>query len=137
MTGEKPRKLFVNIPVEDLKRSIDFFRQLGFSFDPRFTDETATCMIVGDDAYFMLLTQERFTGFIRKSLADAQQATGALYAISVNSREEVDDMVRTALRNGGAPALEPFDHGFMYGSSFYDPDGHNWEVFFMDETAMA
>jgi hypothetical protein len=129
-------KLFVNIPVADLQRSIVFFEALGFRFNPHFTDATATCMLVGEDAYFMLLTRERFAGFSRRPASDPAAETGALYALSVDSRAEVDAMVQRALAAGGAPAAEPQDHGFMYGSSFYDPDGHHWEVFWMDPGAI-
>ena len=129
-------KLFVNIPVRDLQRSIDFFEALGFAFNPQFTDATATCMLVGEDAYFMLLTRDRFTGFSKRPLGDPRTETGALYALSVESREAVDEMVRKAVAAGGSHAVEPQDHGFMYGWSFYDPDGHHWEVFWMDPAAI-
>ena len=127
-----PRKLFVNIPVSDVQRSIEFFEALGFSFNPQFTDATATCMLVGEDAYFMLLTRERFADFSKRPAGDPRAQTGALFALSVSSREEVDAMVRTAVAAGGAHAADPQDHGFMYGWSFYDLDGHHWEVFWMD-----
>ncbi len=127
-----PHKLFVNIPVADLQRSIRFFEALGFQFNRQFTDATATCMLVGEDAYFMLLEQSRFAGFSRRVVADPRDGTGALFAISVNDRSEVDVMVKKAIEEGGAFAADPQDHGFMYGWSFYDPDGHHWEVFWMD-----
>ena len=133
--GTKPRtvhKLFVNIPVSDLQRSIDFFERLGFAFNTQFTDATATCMLVGEDAYFMLLTHEKFASFSKRPIGDPATTTTALYAIGVESRAAVDEMVNTAVANGGSHALEPQDHGFMYGWSFYDPDGHHWEVFWMD-----
>lgn len=132
----EPRKLFVNIPVRDLQRSIDFFEALGFSFNTQFTDATATCMLVGEDAYFMLLTNDKFREFSNRPAVDPSQATGALYAVSVNSRAEVDDLVHRAVKAGGSHAKEPQDHGFMYGWSFYDPDGHHWEVFWMDPAAL-
>jgi predicted lactoylglutathione lyase len=125
-------KLFVNIPVSDLQRSITFFESLGFAFNTQFTDATATCMLVGEDAYFMLLTRDRFTGFSLKPLGDPKAETNALYALSVDSRAEVDEMVRKAIAAGGSHAVDPQDHGFMYGWSFLDPDGHHWEVFWMD-----
>jgi uncharacterized protein len=131
-TPATPRKLFVNIPVSDLQRSIDFFEALGFTFNQQFTDATATAMLVGEDAYFMLLTREKFAGFTRRPLGDAGKATGAIYALGVESRAAVDEMVNRAVANGGSHALDPQDHGFMYGWSFYDPDGHHWEVFWMD-----
>ncbi|WP_345785247.1 VOC family protein [Roseisolibacter sp. H3M3-2] len=136
MVAKTPRKLFVNIPVADLQRAITFFEALGFAFNPHFTDHTATCMLVGEDAYVMLLTAEKFAGFTRRPTADAKAQTGALYALSADSREAVDAMVHAAIAAGGSHALEPMDHGFMYGWSFYDLDGHHWEVFWMDPAAV-
>jgi uncharacterized protein len=131
-----PHKLFVNIPVADLQASIRFFEALGFAFNTHFTDATATCMLVGEDAYFMLLDKARFAGFSKAPLADPRAATGALFALSVNSRAEVDAMVGQAIAAGGSHAVEPMDHGFMYGWSFKDLDGHHWEVFWMDPSAV-
>ena len=129
-------KLFVNIPVSDLQRSIRFFEALGFRFNPHFTDATATCMLVGEDAYFMLLTRDRFTGFSNRPAGDPRRETNALFALSVNSRAEVDAMVHKAIAAGGSHAVDAQDHGFMYGWSFYDLDGHHWEVFWMDPSAI-
>ena len=131
-----PRKLFVNIPVTDLQRSIVFFEALGFTFNTQFTDATGTCMLVGEDAYFMLLTRERFTDFSKRPVGDAQKETSALFAISVDSREGVDTIVKKAIDAGGSRAADPQDHGFMYAWSFYDLDGHHWEVFWMDPTTV-
>ena len=131
-----PHKLFVNIPVRDLQRSIRFFEALGFSFNQQFTDATATCMLVGEDAYFMLLTKEKFESFSKRSPGDARKETSALFALSASSRQEVDEMVRKAVAAGGSHALDPQDHGFMYGWSFYDLDGYHWEVFWMDPAAV-
>ena len=131
-----PHKLFVNIPVSDLQRSINFFEALGFAFNQQFTDATATCMLVGEDAYFMLLTKEKFGSFSKRPAGDPRSETNALFALSVNSREEVDAMVNKAVAGGGSHALDPQDHGFMYGWSFYDLDGHHWEVFWMDPAAI-
>ena len=133
----KPRKLFVNIPVGDVQRSITFFEALGFSFNPQFTDATATCMLVGEDAYFMLMDRTRFAGFSKRPVGEPSTETSALYAVSVNSREEVDAMVKQAIDAGGSHAADTQDHGFMYAWSFYDIDGHHWEVFWMDESAMG
>jgi predicted lactoylglutathione lyase len=132
----QPHKLFVNIPISDLQRSIEFFESLGFSFNAQFTDATATCMLVGEDAYFMLLTRDRFTGFGKRPAGDPRKETSALFAISVNSRAEVDATVKKAIAAGGSHAAEPQDHGFMYGWSFYDLDGYHWEVFWMDPSAV-
>ena len=131
-----PHKLFVNIPVSDVQRSIRFFEALGFAFNPQFTDATATCMLVGEDAYFMLLNRDRFTGFSKRPLGDPARETNALFALSVSSREEVDAMVRKAVAAGGSHAVEAQDHGFMYGWSFYDLDNHHWEVMWMDPKAV-
>lgn len=129
-------KLFVNIPVTDLQRAITFFEALGFRFNPGFTDATATCMLVGEDAYFMLLVRDRFQGFSGRPINDPGKETGAMFALSVDSREAVDAMVARAVAAGGSHAVEPQDHGFMYGWSFYDLDGHHWEVFWMDPAAI-
>src|SRR5690606_10887558 len=113
-----PHKLFVNVPVADVQRSIAFFEALGFGFNPHFTDATATCMLVGADAYFMLLERERFATFTKRPVGDPTASTVALYAIGVESREAVDEMVRRAVAAGGLHAIDPQDHGFMYGWSF-------------------
>jgi uncharacterized protein len=131
-----PRKLFVNIPVSDLQRSIVFFESIGFVFNPQFTDPSATCMLVGADAYFMLMVKDRFAGFSNKPIGDAQTVTGSLFAITADSRAEVDALYETALAAGATLAGEPIDHGFMYGRSFYDLDGYHWELFWMDSSAI-
>jgi uncharacterized protein len=129
------RKLFVNLAVEDLERSVPFFARLGFEFDPRFTDATATCMLVGEDAFFMLLAKDRFRDFTPNALSDPATSTEAIYALTADTREGVDDLVETALASGASPAGEPQDHGFMYSRSFRDLDGHHFEVFWMDMEA--
>jgi predicted lactoylglutathione lyase/uncharacterized protein YndB with AHSA1/START domain len=129
------RKLFVNLAVADLARSVEFFTALGFTFDRRFTDEHATCMIVGGDAFVMLLVRDRFGDFVQKEIADSATHTEAIMAVSAGSREEVDRLADAALGVGGQRAQDPTDLGFMYGRSFYDPDGHLWEAFWMDEAA--
>lgn len=135
-TPATPRKLFVNIPVRNLQRSISFFETLGFRFNPHFTDATGSCMLVGEDAYVMLLTRERFAEFSRRPTGDPRTETSALFALSAKSRAEVDEMVHAAVAAGGSHAADAQDHGFMYGWSFYDPDGHHWEVFWMDPAAI-
>lgn len=130
------RKLFVNLPVCDLKRSVDFFTQLGLTFDPRFTDESATCMLIGQDAYAMLLVRDRFLDFTGRDLCDTRTHTEGIFALSCASRAEVDRMAEGARRAGGAPAIKPHDHGFMYERGFYDLDGHHWTVFWMDPEAI-
>jgi predicted lactoylglutathione lyase len=136
MATGSSRKIFVNLAVKDLGRAVDFFTDLGFSFDPRFTDEQATCMIVSDDAFVMLLVEDRFKDFTRKSLADPATHTEAIVALSAESREQVDELADKALQAGGAPANDPLEMDFMYGRSFQDPDGHLWEVVWMDPSAL-
>jgi predicted lactoylglutathione lyase/ABC-type transporter Mla MlaB component len=130
------RMMFVNLAVDDLDRSVDFFKELGFTFDLRFTDETATAMVVNDQAVVMLLVRDRFKDFTEKEVADPGVATEAIMAVSATSREDVDAFADKALDIGGAPANEPMDMGFMYGRSFQDPDGHIWEVVWMDPSAL-
>ncbi len=130
------RKMFVNLAVKDLERSVDFFKKLGFGFDPLFTDAHASCMVIGDDAYVMLLDEERFKDFARKPIADATYDTESIVAISAESREDVDDLVDTALSEGGEPATETMEQAFLYGRSFYDLDGHHWEAVYMEPQAL-
>lgn len=129
------RLIFVNLAVADLDRSVEFFTKLGFTFDPRFTDETATSMVVSDQAFVMLLVKDRFADFTPKEIVDSKAQTEAIVAVSADSREEVDELVDTALAAGGSTANEPMDLGFMYSRSFEDPDGHLWEVVYMDVAA--
>jgi len=135
MTDENARKIFVNLAVRDLKKTKEFFSALGFSFNPKFTDDNAACMIVSDEAFVMLLNQPFFKTFTKREVCDTSKYTEGLLALSCDSRTEVDEMVKKALAAGGQPAMDPQDHGFMYGWSFYDPDGHHWEVFWMDPKA--
>lgn len=130
------KKIFVNLPVKDLKRSVDFFTSLGFSFNPQFTDEQATCMIIGENIYAMLLVENRFKDFTNKKISDAKTSTEVLIALDAESRQAVDDMVKKAAEAGGTIYREPEDHGWMYGHSFADPDGHQWEILYMDEKAL-
>ncbi|MCZ7527855.1 MAG: VOC family protein [Acidimicrobiia bacterium] len=136
MTVAQPRMLFVNLPVRDLDKSVDFFTRLGFAFDPRFTDENATCMILSDQAYVMLLVEDFFKTFTTKDVCDATTHTEAILALSAGGRAQVDELVDEALAAGASPANEPVDQGFMYGRSFQDLDGHLWEVMWMDEAAL-
>jgi predicted lactoylglutathione lyase len=126
------RKLFVNLAVRDLKRSMDFFSQLGFKFNLQFTDENAACMIISEEAYVMLLVEPFFKTFTKNGICDTRSHTEGLFALSCESRKAVDEIVNKAVAAGGRHALDPSDHGFMYGWSFYDPDGHHWEVVWMD-----
>lgn len=129
-------KIFVNLPVKDLNRSMEFYWALGYSFEPQFTDETAACMIVSDDIYVMLLTHEKFAEFSPSGIADPAKGSEVLVALSCDSREEVDATFRKAIDAGGTSFREPMDFGFMYGQSFQDLDGHVWEIFFMEPSAV-
>ena len=135
MADQSSRKLFVNLPVRDLKRAMEFFGALDFRFNPKFTDENAACMILSDEAYVMLLAEPFFRTFTKREPADTSRYTEALLALSCGSRAEVDELVGKAVAAGGSHAMDLTDHGFMYGWSFYDPDGHHWEVFWMDPAA--
>ena len=130
-----PRQLFVNLCVRDLARSRAFWEGLGFTFEPRFTSDQAACMIVSPDAFVMLLEEPFFRTFTHRDLADPHRQTEGLFALSCRSRAEVDELVRSAFAIGGAYAMDPVDHGSMYGWSFYDPDGHHWEVVWVDPEA--
>ena len=132
MATGTPRKLFLNLPVRDLKKSMDFFGALGFTFNPQFTDDNAACMVFADDAYAMLLKDSYFKTFTKRPIVDARQQTEAIFALSCASRAEVDEMLRKAMAGGASPAMPSQDHGFMYSNSFYDLDGHHWEVLWMD-----
>ena len=131
------RLTFVNLPVSDLDRSVAFFSGLGFEFNAQFTDERATCMVVSDQAFVMLLVEPFFSTFTRKRVADANEQIETILGVSATSRDEVDELVDRALALGGTAANEPQDEGFMYGRSFYDPDGHAWEVIWMDVAAAS
>jgi uncharacterized protein len=136
MAARSSRKLFVNLAVRDLKRSMEFFSALGFDFDPRFTDDKAACVILSEEAYVMLLNEVFFRTFTKRDLCDTSRHTEGLFAVSCSSRAEVDELVRAAVAAGGKHAMAPQDHGFMYGWSFYDLDGHHWEVLWMDPKAV-
>lgn len=136
MTTKQARKIFVNLAVEEIKRSMEFFAKLGFEFNPRFTDENAACMVVSDAAFVMLLAEPLFRTFTERALCDAHTHTEGLFAVSCESRAEVDSLLEKALAAGGTPAMPRQDHGFMLSTSFYDLDGHHWEVVWMDPSAV-
>jgi uncharacterized protein len=127
-------KIFVNLPVKNLKKSIEFFTKLGFMFNPKFTDDKATCMIISEDIFAMLLVEERFKTFTIKGICETDKQTEVILALNTDSREKVDKMIHHAIQAGGSEPKEPQDHGWMYGRSFQDIDGHLWEIFYMDET---
>ena len=129
-------QIFVNLPVQDLQRSMAFFQALGFTFNAHFTDETAACMIIGEGNYAMLLTHAKFMEFTAKKIIDARVSAEVLIAVSFDSRERVDDILAAALKAGATEPNAARDYGFMYQRSFDDPDGHTWEIFHMDESAI-
>lgn len=126
------QQIFVNLPVKQLSTSVDFFTKLGFSFDPQFTDENATCMMVGENIFVMLLVHAFFQTFTAKPVADAHHSTEVLVCLALASRQEVDDLVAKALAAGGRVPNPPKDYGFMYGHGFEDLDGHIWELVYME-----
>jgi hypothetical protein len=129
------KQIYVNLPVKDLQRSVAFFSRLGFSFEPRFTDENATCMIVGDNIFVMLLVETFFKTFTTKELCDTTKSTEVLVCLSCDSRAQVDNLVAQAVSAGGTAPRKPQDHGFMYGHGFEDLDGHIWELIYMEPSA--
>lgn len=132
-----PQMIFLNLPVKDLPAAMAFFRALGFSFNPQFTDDTAACMVISDTIFGMLLTHEKFAGFSPKPIADTERSIEVLTCLSRESREAVDAIVKAAVAAGGSTYREPQDHGFMYGHGFRDLDGHVWEAVWMDPAAVA
>lgn len=130
-------QIFVNLPVKNLQQSIAFFTKLGFQFNPQFTDETATCMIVSENIFVMLLTHEKFKTFTPNAICDATKSTEVLTCLSMENRAKVDEMVRQAVAAGGTTYNEPQDHGFMYAHGFQDLDGHIWELIYMEPNAIA
>ena len=130
------KQIFINLPVKDLKNSMTFFEKLGFSFNMQFTDDKAACMIIGENIYAMLLLEKFFKTFTNKEIADAKKTTEVLIAIDAESRQSVDEMIRKAVEAGGSTYRNPQDNGWMYGHSFADLDGHQWEVLYLDESQM-
>ncbi len=129
-------EIFVNLPVKDLNKSIDFFKQLGFGFNPQFTDANAACMIIGENIFAMLIDEKFFRNFTKKEISDAGKTTEVIVALAVDSREKADFLADKALASGGNFSNEPTDEGFMYGRSFQDLDNHLWEVIYMDPTVV-
>jgi predicted lactoylglutathione lyase len=129
-------KIFVNLPVKDLDKSKKFFTNIGFSINPQFTDEKAACVVISEHIFAMILKEDFFKTFIPNThISDATKTTEVLVALSADSKEKVDEMADKALAAGASKLREPEDHGFMYSRSFQDPDGHIWEVLWMDMDA--
>lgn len=129
-------KIFVNLPVKNLAKSVEFFTQLGFTFNSQFTDETATCMIVSEDIFVMLLTEAKFKTFTPKQICDTTTSTEVLVCLTCESRDKVDEMARQAVDAGGATPVDSKDYGFMYQHGFQDLDGHLWELIYMEPSAI-
>lgn len=126
------KQIFVNLPVKDLNKTKQFFGKLGFTFNPQFTDEKAAAMEMGDNIFAMLVTKPFFKTFIKKEIADSSKTTEVINAVSVDTKEKVDEMVEKALKAGGKTYKDPDDYGWMYSRAFQDLDGHLWEVLSMD-----
>jgi len=130
-------KIFVNMPVKDLKKTMDFFSKLGFSFNPVFTDENAACLVISEDIYAMLLVENFFKNFIPdKEICDAKRSTEALVALTAGSRQEVDELIKKVIAAGGSEYWQAQDYGWMYGRAFQDINGHIWEIFHANMDAL-
>ncbi|OIK10331.1 extradiol dioxygenase [Bacillus sp. MUM 116] len=129
------KNIFLNLSVKDLNRSTNFFKELGFEFNPQFSDETTSCMIISENIFAMIMIEERFKGFTKKEIVDTTISAEAIFSLSAESRVQVDEMVNKALSSGGKSFSDPQDHGFMYIWGFQDLDGHLWEIAYMDESA--
>lgn len=128
--------IFVNLPVKNLSRTVDFFTKVGFTFNPQFTDDNATCMVIGEKIFVMLLVEKFFKTFISKDICDTTKDAEAIIALSFESREKVDQIMHKAIEAGASEPRKAQDDGWMYQRSFQDPDGHLWEIFWMDESAV-
>lgn len=129
-------KIFVNLPVSNLDKSVEFYKSLGYSPNPQFSDNTAACIVISEEIYVMLLTHEKFKQFTPKTIADANKTTEVINAMSTESRSSVDHLVEKAIKAGGKEPRDPQDHGFMYLRAFNDLDGHIWEIFWMDPSGI-
>lgn len=130
-------KIFINLPVKDLKKTMDFFGKLGFKFNPVFTDENAACLIISENIYAMLLVEKFFKNFIPdKEICNTKNSTEALIALTAKTRGEVDELIKKAIAAGGSEYRQVQDYGWMYGRAFQDINGHIWEIFYADMNAM-
>ena len=129
-------KIFINLPVKDLNKTIEFFTKLGFRFNPQFTDKNATCMIINENIFVMLLIEKFFKTFIKKDIANTSNSAETILALSTDSKEKVNEMIKKVIAAGGKESREPQDYGWMYGRAFEDINGHIWEIFYMNEKQM-
>lgn len=125
-------KIFVNLPIAEVNKSMIFFKQVGFSFEMNFTNDDAACMKISETIYVMLVTHPVFKTFTTRRISDAKESAGVILGLSADSRENVDEIVASAIRAGGVVANPPVDQDFMYSRSFHDLDGHQWDVFYMN-----
>ncbi|MFM2414480.1 MAG: hypothetical protein RI911_173 [Candidatus Parcubacteria bacterium] len=128
------KQVFINVPVLDLQKSVDFYTALGFTNNPQFSDDTAKCMVWSDSIFVMLLSHDKFSSFTKKPLADTKHAIAGLFSLSVESVDEMNKIMQSGLSSGGTEPNEMRDYGFMQQRTIEDPDGHTWEVFYMDIT---
>ena len=128
------KQIFINLPVKDLKKTMDFFKKLGFTFNKQFTDKHAACMIIGNNMFSMLIAEKFFKTFTPKKISNAKKNSEVLIAMQLDSKKQVDDMLKKALVAGGKEPRKQQDYGWMYGRAFEDPNGHIWEAFYMDES---
>lgn len=128
------KQVFINLAVKDLQKSQNFYTALGFTNNPQFSDETAKCMVWSESIFVMLLTHEKFASFATKPIADTKSYLAGLFSLSVDSVDAVNSIVAQGLEAGGTEPNEMRDYGFMQQRTVEDPDGHTWEVFYMDVT---
>lgn len=128
--------IFLNLPVKDVQKSTDFFKALGFAMNPQFSDENTSCIIIGDNIFALIMSEDRFKDFTDKEIVDTSTSAEVILALSAKSRDQVDEIINKALAAGGKKYNDPQDYGFMYQWSFQDLDGHLWEIVYMDESAL-
>ena len=128
------KQVFINLPVKAIKRSMDFYTKLGFAINPQFSDDHTKCMVWSDAIFVMIMSQEKFKTFTRKPIADTKNNLAGLFALSVGSVDKVNEVVENGLSAGGSEPMPMTDYGFMQLRKIEDPDGHTWEIFFMDQT---
>ena len=128
------KQIFINLAVKDLRKSMDFYTALGFTNNPQFSDDSGKCMVWSENIFVMILTHEKFASFATKPLADTKSKLAGLFSLSVDSLDEVNRIIANGLNAGGTEPHEIRDYGFMQQRSIEDPDGHTWEIFYMDIT---
>jgi len=129
-------QIFINLPVKNLEKSMNFYAKMGFTNNPQFSDDTAKCMVFSEEIFVMILTHEKFKSFATKPIADASKTTAVLLSLSVESIDKVNEIVVNAVSAGGKEPVEPKDYGFMQQRTLEDLDGHTWEIFFMEISKM-